>query len=191
MVDSISDLNLEASYKNARVPGFATLKLSRLLLSGLFVSLWSPLPLLLFLTPSFVLFPPFFSLLLVPCPFCCDLFPVYTAATLDTVHHLVDALVLLSYLLLMVMISFYVDVRGLLLHDAQFDSDSDSELSLDMVPLLHARHEDQLRSYSVDDLKLRSQQFVWNHFGLQISTSDFVLFDPASCVIEPSYTPSC
>ncbi len=89
------------------------------------------------------------------------------------------------------MISFYVDVRGLLLHDAQFDSDSDSELSLDMVPLLHARHEDQLRSYSVDDLKLRSQQFVWNHFALQISTSDFVLFDPASCVIEPSYTPSC
>ena len=74
-----------------------------------------------------------------------------------------------------VRICFYIDVRGLLIGQVESDSDSDQDPRLDMVPVLHVRSELQLRS---DDLKKRSQYFIWNRFRLEISTSEFVLLTP-------------
>ena len=74
-----------------------------------------------------------------------------------------------------VMMSFYVDLRGLLLGIVDEDSDSEREPSWNMVPLLHVRHVSRLHTFTIDDLKKRAQHHIWEHLRLEISTPQFVL----------------
>ena len=73
------------------------------------------------------------------------------------------------------MMSFYGDLRGLLLGIVDEDSDSEREPSWNMVPLLHVRHVSRLHTFTIDDLKKRAQHHIWEHLRLEIGTSQFVL----------------
>ena len=63
------------------------------------------------------------------------------------------------------MMSFYVDLRGLLLGIVDEDSDSEREPSWNMVPLLHVRHVSRLHTFAIDDLKNRAPHHIWEHLG--------------------------
>ena len=80
-----------------------------------------------------------------------------------------------------------VDFSNYISADEFSDPDFDEDLMLNQIQLLSLHSQDDLHCSTVEDLKLASQQWLWNPLGLRVSTSQFVLVLSTGSSLDPHW----